>query len=103
MSRDPLVRTFEAQDVYTAARARFKLIYERFDTVAVSFSGGKDSTVCLNLALEAAAQAGRLPINAYFWDEEAIHPETIEYMHRVREHPDVKLRWLCWPITGMRF
>jgi predicted phosphoadenosine phosphosulfate sulfurtransferase len=87
-----------AADVMTAARDRLRLVYERFDYVCVSFSGGKDSTAVLQLALEAAAAAGRLPVRAAFWDEEAIHPETIEYVQRVRERPDVDLRWLCLPI-----
>lgn len=85
-------------DVLQAARNRFKLLYERFDRVVVSFSGGKDSTVCLNLALEAAHAANRLPVECHFWDEEAIHPETIEYVERVRSRDDVKLHWLCVPI-----
>ena len=41
-------------DVLTLARARVIRAFERFDTVAVSFSGGKDSTACLNLVLEEA-------------------------------------------------
>jgi predicted phosphoadenosine phosphosulfate sulfurtransferase len=98
MRGEGYVKHWETRDVYAAARARFKLLYERFDTVVVSFSGGKDSTVCLHLALEAAEAAGKLPVRAYFWDEEAIHPETIEYVERVRDRPDVVLRWLCWPV-----
>ena len=74
------------------------MLYQRFDTVVVSFSGGKDSTVCLHLALEAAAATGKLPVLAYFWDEEAIHPETIEYVERIRSRADVKLTWLCLPV-----
>ena len=64
-------------DVHTAAVARFHDLFDRFDKVAVSFSGGKDSTACLNVALEVARERGRLPLDVYFFDEEAIHPETI--------------------------
>jgi predicted phosphoadenosine phosphosulfate sulfurtransferase len=85
-------------DVLTMARGRFQDMYRRFDRCVVSFSGGKDSTVVLNLALEAAAEAGRLPVEAFFWDEEAIHPETVEYVERVRQDPRVSLRWLCLPV-----
>jgi len=93
-----LVKTWSERDVYAAAQERFDMLYKRFDTVVVSFSGGKDSTVCLHLALEAAAANGKLPVSAYFWDEEAIHPETIEYVERVRARADVKLTWLCLPV-----
>jgi predicted phosphoadenosine phosphosulfate sulfurtransferase len=91
-------KEFTEVSVYDAALARFRLLFERFDKVVVSFSGGKDSTVCLNLALQAAREVGRLPLDVYFWDEEAIHPETIEYVERVRSNPDVRLRWLCVPV-----
>jgi predicted phosphoadenosine phosphosulfate sulfurtransferase len=86
------------RDVFQAARDRFLMLYKRFDTVVVSFSGGKDSTVCLHLALEAAAATNKLPVEAYFWDEEAIHPETVEYVERIRARSDVRLKWLCLPV-----
>lgn len=85
-------------DVLAAARERFDVLYDRFDHVSVSFSGGKDSTVCLQLAIEAAERAGRLPLDAVFWDEEAIHPQTIEYVERVAAMPEVRLKWLCVPV-----
>jgi predicted phosphoadenosine phosphosulfate sulfurtransferase len=93
-----LAKSWLERNVYQAALERIELLYKRMDTVVVSFSGGKDSTVCLHLALEAAAALGKLPIHAYFWDEEAIHPETIQYVERVRQRGDVVLKWLCMPI-----
>jgi predicted phosphoadenosine phosphosulfate sulfurtransferase len=53
----------------------------------VSFSGGKDSTAVLNTALVVAKELGRLPLDVVFFDEEAIHPPTIEYVERVRQAP----------------
>jgi len=97
VSRIHKKREVEA-NVYDAAVARFNELYDRFDKIVVSFSGGKDSTVCLNLALQVAHERGRLPLDVYFWDEEAIHPETIEYIERVRAREDVRFKWLCIPI-----
>lgn len=91
-------KAFVEENVYDAALARFRLLFDRFDKVVVSFSGGKDSTVCLNLALQVARERGKLPLDVYFWDEEAIHPETIEYVERVKNNPEVRLKWLCIPI-----
>lgn len=80
------------------ARERLRLCYDRYDTVRVQFSGGKDSTVCLNLALEIAAEAGRLPVLVDSFDEEAIPPETVQYMDRVAARPDLVFRWFCLPV-----
>lgn len=91
-------KAFTDESVIDAARRRFNSLYDRFDKVVVSFSGGKDSTVCLNLALEVATARDRLPLDVYFWDEEAIQPETVDYVERVRQRPDVALKWLCVPI-----
>jgi len=86
------------EDVLTLARRRFSRIFDEYDRVTVSFSGGKDSTVCLNLALEEAERRNLLPLDVIFWDEEALHPETIEYVDRVSRDPRTRFRWLCLPI-----
>lgn len=86
------------ENVYELGLARIRRAYELFDHVAVSFSGGKDSTVCLHLALEVASELNRLPLDVFFFDEEAIHPETIDYMRRVAQREDVTLRWFCLPV-----
>jgi len=88
----------EGVNVYDAAIKRFEYLFDNFDKVVVSFSGGKDSTVCLNLALEVARKKNKLPLDVYFWDEEAIHPDTIEYVERVRQSPEICFKWLCIPI-----
>lgn len=94
-----IYKKVEAEDdVYTAALKRFHLLFDRFDKVVVSFSGGKDSTVCLNLALQVAEERGELPLDVYFWDEEAIQPETVAYVARVAADPRVRLKWLCVPV-----
>ncbi|GGR68112.1 hypothetical protein GCM10008959_32730 [Deinococcus seoulensis] len=86
------------EDVLILARARIRHVFELFDHVSVSFSGGKDSTIVLNLALEAARELGRTPLEVVFWDEECIYAENIDYVRRVAQDPDVTLKWICVPV-----
>ena len=83
------------QNVYEKAKERIETIYDRFDKVVVSFSGGKDSTAVLNCALEVAKKRNALPLEVVFFDEEAIHPPTIEYVRRISQNPDIDLKWYC--------
>jgi predicted phosphoadenosine phosphosulfate sulfurtransferase len=43
-------------DVSTAAQERLRYVFSSYDKVVVSYSGGKDSTVCLELAIEVARE-----------------------------------------------
>lgn len=85
-------------DVLTLSRRRIARLFDEFDEVSVMFSGGKDSTVALNLTLEEAERRNRLPLDVVFYDEEALPPETIEYCERVARDPRLTLRWYCLPI-----
>ena len=85
--------------VIDAAKNRIRELFSRVDYVSVLFSGGKDSTVCLNLAIEVARELGKGPLDVVHWDEEAMTPETIDYVRRVSKDPMVNLRWMCLPIV----
>lgn len=88
-------KEFTDVNVYERALERIRYCYDRFDKVVVSFSGGKDSTVVLNCALQVAKERNALPLEVVFFDEEAIHPPTIEYVARVAQNKDIKLHWYC--------
>lgn len=56
-------------DVLTAARQRIAYVFDHFDRICVSFSGGKDSTVMLHLvAQEAARRQARFGVMFIDWE-----------------------------------
>jgi len=87
-----------SESVYELAIERLNNVYDRFDHIAVLFSGGKDSTVCLQLALEVARARNRLPLDVVMCDEEAIPFQTEDYVRRVSQMDGVNLRWMCLPV-----
>ena len=86
------------ENVWDASLRRIRMLYENFDTVVVSFSGGKDSTVILMLTLLVARELGRLPLPVVMFDEEVIDPDTIALCEMVREWDDLDFRWMCLPV-----
>jgi predicted phosphoadenosine phosphosulfate sulfurtransferase len=98
MGKKMLQRKFVETNVYDMAMERINHAFDLFDHVNVSFSGGKDSTVCLNLALEVARERNRLPLRVFFFDEEAIPYQTEDYVRRVAGNPDIDMEWYCLPV-----
>lgn len=50
------MKYYRKQNVYEAGLERIRFIFDEFPEVIVSFSGGKDSTNVLNLALKVAKE-----------------------------------------------
>lgn len=86
-------------NVLQEAYKRYDWIYDNFDHVAVAVSGGKDSTVVLELAIEVARKRNRLPVDVLFIDQEGELQHTIDYFYRLKERTDeIKLHWFQIPI-----
>lgn len=99
----PKFKRYIDTDVLTAARDRMRQIYDLFDSVAVAFSGGKDSLVALHLAKEEVERRGGGKVNVIFRDEELIPDSVINFVDAYRKMPWVDMRWFCLPLRGDKF
>lgn len=97
-----MIRQFMAQNVYDALQDRLKFIFEEFENIYISFSGGKDSGLLLNLVMEY--QKKYYPdrkIGVFHQDFEAQYTVTTEYIERTFEQikDEVEPYWVCLPMA----
>jgi predicted phosphoadenosine phosphosulfate sulfurtransferase len=92
-----LVKVYREQNVLEAARERMRLIFDRFERVFVSVSGGKDSGVLARLAMDEARSRGRT-VGLFFLDQEAEYQATIDLMRGLMHDPVVVPLWYQVPI-----
>lgn len=87
-------------DVLAASEARIRLIFDNFEDIMISVSGGKDSTVLAHLALTEAARRGR-KVGLFFLDEEVVSQATIDQVSYLMDlFPDnTKRFWLQIPFN----
>ncbi|MBR4014281.1 MAG: phosphoadenosine phosphosulfate reductase family protein, partial [Clostridia bacterium] len=95
-------KTYENQNVYEALQQRLKFIFEEFDNIFISFSGGKDSGLLLNILLDF--QIKNYPdkkIGVFHQDFEAQYTVTTEYVtitfERIKNY--VEPYWVCLPMA----
>lgn len=91
------MRIYSNKNVLEAALERIAWLFDEFPNIVVAYSGGKDSTVIFNLALQVAREKNRLPLTVMFIDQEAEWQATIDQVKLVMEHPDVRPRWYQMP------
>lgn len=87
-------RIYTGDNVFDAAVDRISECFAEGHRVVVSVSGGKDSAVCTELTLIAAEQAGKLPVDVVFREEEILYPGTHEYLLRLAARPEIRMHWL---------
>lgn len=95
-------KVYLKKKVDEALEERLKLIFEDFDNISVSFSGGKDSGVLLNAVIDYK-RTHRYPqkIAVFHKDYEAQYTKTTEYVTRMYENnlDDIEPYWFCVPMS----
>lgn len=86
--------------VLEEARKRIEWTFDKFEKIAVSFSGGKDSTVMFHLVADEAKKRNRR-FAVMIVDLEAQYSATIDHIEKmIDEYKDIiDLHWVCLPIS----
>jgi predicted phosphoadenosine phosphosulfate sulfurtransferase len=96
------VKKYLTKNVYEAATERIDFIFKNFEKIYVSFSGGKDSSIVLNLVIDYMKRHNiTKKIGVLFIDLEGQYKITIDYikymLNKNSEYLDVY--WCCLPLN----
>lgn len=93
------MKTYTDIDVLTSSRERVKYVFDEFERIYLSFSGGKDSSVMFHLAMEEAIARNRR-IGILIIDLEAQYKHTIQHITEMAHlyQNNIELFWVCLPI-----
>lgn len=94
------IKKYQNYTVLEAARQRVKLIFDDFEKICISFSGGKDSTVMMHLLMEEAIKRKRV-VGVLIIDLEAQYKDTIDHIKNMVElyKDNIDLHWACLPMA----
>lgn len=94
-------KVYKDMNVYDAAILRYQTVFKEFDNYYVSVSGGKDSSIMLQLMAQEARKAGK-KFSVLYIDLEAQYAATIEHINDLIEATkDVvdKWYWCALPLS----
>lgn len=89
-------------NVFDAANQRIDYIFKNFEKIYISFSGGKDSGVMLNLVIDYMKKHNiSKKVGVMILDNEANYELSKEFMHRILKNNlnYLDVYWCCLPIT----
>lgn len=90
------------KNVYEAARSRIAYLFREFSQVLVAFSGGKDSTVCMEMCYDYAKEHNLLGrLSMYHIDYEAQYAMTTQFVDESFDRFEGVRRFrLCLPVKA---
>jgi predicted phosphoadenosine phosphosulfate sulfurtransferase len=89
-------------DVYEAAMQRIDYVFQKFDHVVVSFSGGKDSGVMLELVYDYYKKhESKVKVSVFHLDYEGSYQQTLDYVDRcMGKYPEFDYYHICLPVSA---
>lgn len=89
-------KVYNEKTVLQASTERISQVFDNFDRIYISFSGGKDSSVMSHLVLAEAKKRNR-KVGFLIIDLEAQYSDTIKHIeHMIEMYRDyIDLHWVC--------
>jgi len=97
-----MVKKYLEINVYDAIQERFDFLFREFENIFVSFSGGKDSGLLLNLFMDFRKKYyPDRTVGIFHQDFEAQYTLTTQYVERTfkKYENDADLYWVCLPMA----
>lgn len=94
-------KIYTDKNVLDAAIERYEIIFNEFDHIYFSFSGGKDSSVMVQLAAKVARKLNK-KFDVVYIDLEAQYKSSIKHVYEIKEMcSDVinEFYWICLPLS----
>ena len=101
---DKLVKLYKDNNVFQEAMVRIDKIHSMFDHIFISFSGGKDSLVCLKLfELYRKAHGIKEKLNVVFYDEELVDTHVLAFCKKLMDSGKYNFQWWCAQLESEKF
>lgn len=93
------IKKYQQDNVLEATRKRISVIFNEFDKIYLSLSGGKDSTLMFHLVMDEAIKRDR-KVAVLIIDLEAQYADTIQHLNNLVEmyKDNIELYWSCLPL-----
>ncbi len=93
------IKKYQKENVYEASKIRISKIFDEFENIYLSLSGGKDSTLMLHLVMDEAIKRNR-KIGVLIIDLEAQYSDTINHLEILVNlyKNNIDLYWCCLPL-----
>ena len=80
-------------NVLEEAQKRVSFLFDEFEKVVCSFSGGKDFNIVLLIIFSKVIKRNRFPLDVFFVDQEAEWSYTIELADKHKNNPELNFHW----------